>query len=193
MIHFFESISNTSDWKKYIEKEKESALRVYTHMFLVTAIMLFYKIRLEGKRLLYGRLENGRFTYGLPRNTPRKSMKAVYGDLRAIKNAIQKNIPIFIPEGEKDVNTLTEQGYIAFTYGGCGDWQKDFAELVKVQSIFILADNDEPRVKVAKQIFEDLEGIANKRKIIVPMPNIPKADITDFLRVEKIRKTLNSY
>ena len=69
-------------------------------------------------------------------------MKAVYGDLRAIKNAIQKNIPIFIPEGEKDVNTLTEQGYIAFTYGGCGDWQKDFAELVKGASIFILADND---------------------------------------------------
>ena len=36
---FFESISNTSDWKK----ENESALRVETHTFLVTAIMLFIR------------------------------------------------------------------------------------------------------------------------------------------------------
>lgn len=166
---FFESISNTSDWKKYIEKREGKRIEGIYPYVSCNGNYAFHKIRLEGKRLLYGRLENGRFTYGLPRNTPRKSMKAVYGDLRAIKNAIQKNIPIFIPEGEKDVNTLTEQGYIAFTYGGCGDWQKDFAELVKGANIFILADNDEPGVKVAKQIFEDLEGIANKRKIIVPM------------------------
>lgn len=182
---FFESISNTSDWKKYIEKREGKRIEGIYPYVSCNGNYAFHKIRLEGKRLLYGRLENGRFTYGLPRNTPRKSMKAVYGDLRAIKNAIRKNIPIFIPEGEKDVNTLTEQGYIAFTYGGCGDWQKDFAELVKGANIFILADNDEPGVKVAKQIFEDLEGIANKRKIIVPMPNIPKADITDFFESGK--------
>ena len=43
-----------------------------------------------------------------------------------------------------------------------------------------MADNDEPGKAVAKRIYDDLKGIARSRKVIVPMPDVPKADITDY-------------
>ena len=110
----------------------------------------------------------------------RKDLKSVYGDLKALNKAIAENNPVFIPEGEKDVDTLTKRGYTAITYGGVNDWQSDFATLFKGAEIYILADNDEPGRKVANTILSDLKGIAKSVKVIVPVPDIPKADISDY-------------
>ena len=49
---------------------------------------------------------------------PYKSYKPIYGSLQAINKAIAEGKPIFIPEGEKDADTLIKQGYTAFAYGG---------------------------------------------------------------------------
>lgn len=177
-----EPIQNRPDWKAYIEnREKRKIEAVYPYVS-INRNYAFHKVRLEGKRILYGRLENNRFSYGLPRDTPRKSLKAIYGDLGAIKKAITNNTPIFIPEGEKDVNTLVKQGYISFTYGSATDWQADFAELVKGADVVILADNDEPGKAVADAILRDIQSVVKSAKIIVPMPDIPKADITDYFQ-----------
>ena len=121
----------------------------------------------------------GRFTYGLG-GKHRKDLKSVYGNLKALNKAISEGKPIFIPEGEKDVDTLTERGYTAITYGGSGDWQSEFATLFKTADVYILADNDEPGRKVANAILSDLKGIAKSATVIVPVPDIPKADISDY-------------
>ena len=72
------------------------------------------------------------------------------------------------------------QGYTAFTYGGANDWQDDFAVLVKDANVIILADNDTPGLKVADTILNCIKSVAKSAKIIVPMPDVPKADITDY-------------
>ena len=133
----------------------------------------FTKIRLEGKKILYGILANERFSYGLPKDTPRKSLKAIYGNVKALNNAVAEGKSIFIAEGEKDVDTLTKQGYIAFTCGGANDWQSDFAELVKGADVVILADNDEAGIRVANVILNDIQSVVKSAKIIVPMPDTP--------------------
>ena len=46
--------------------------------------------------------------------------------------------------------------------------------------VVILADNDAPGKKLAAAIEKDLKGISKSVKIIVPMPDTPKADITDY-------------
>lgn len=56
---------------------------------------------------------------------------------------------------------------------------KMYPSFVKTQSV-VLADNDEPGKAVAKRIYDDLKGIARSRKVIVPMPDVPKADISDY-------------
>lgn len=50
--------------------------------------------------MLFGILENNRFSYGL-KGQSRKQLKAIYGSLEAIKKAIRENKPVFIVEGRK--------------------------------------------------------------------------------------------
>lgn len=177
---FYDTDPVKVNWRAYVEgREKRKIEAVYNYVSC-NGSYAFTKIRLTGKKILYGILENDRFTYGLPRSTPRKSLKAIYGNIKAIEKAIAEDKPIFIPEGEKDADSLAKQGYTAFTYGGVNDWQADFAELVKGANVVILADNDKPGIDVANTILNDIQGIAKSAKIIVPMPDVPKADITDY-------------
>ena len=179
---FYNNISYVEKWKMYIEsREKRKIEAVYPYVS-INGGYAFHKIRLEGKKILYGRLENERFSYGLPRSKPRKSYRAIYGDLNAIQKAIQCGKPVFVPEGEKDVDTLTKHGFVGFTFGGVNDWQSEFASILKDAVVYILADNDIPGQSVANRIYADLQGIAKTAKVITPMPDIPKADITDYFQ-----------
>ena len=177
---FYDAEPQKANWKAYVESRESRKIEAVYNYFSISGGYSFTKIRLEGKKILYGRLENERFSYGLPRGTPRKSYKAIYGSLQALYKAVSEDRPVFVPEGEKDVDTLTKQGYTAFTYGGVNDWQEDFAALLKGAGVFILADNDEAGKRVAETIQNDIKAVAKSCKIIVPMPDTPKADITDY-------------
>ena len=193
---FYDTEPLKANWRAYIESREKRKIEAVYNYVSCNGVYAFTKIRLEGKKLLYGILENGRFTYGLPRNTPRKSLKAIYGNVKALNKAIAEGKPIFIPEGEKDIDTLTKQGYTAFTYGSTNDWQADFAELVKGADVIILADNDSPGKAVADTILRDIQPVVKSAKIIVPMPDIPKADISDYFNAghtkEEFEQMINS-
>ena len=177
---FYDSKPLKTNWQAYVEsREKRKIEAVYNYVSF-NGNYAFTKIRLEGKKLLYGILKDDRFSYGLPRNTPRKSLKDIYGSVKALNKAVTEGEIIFIPEGEKDVDTLVKHGYTAFTYGGCGDWQVTFADLVKNANVIILADNDRPGTTVANAILKDIQPVAKSAKIVIPMPDVPKADITDY-------------
>ena len=178
---FYNTEPQKANWRAYIEgREKKRIEAVYNYVSSINGAYAFTKIRLEGKKILYGKLDNNRFTYGLGHDVGRKSYKAIYGSLKAINKAIKENELIFIVEGEKDVDTMTKQGYIAFTYGGVNDWQSNFAEVVKDANVVILADNDQAGKQVAETILNDIQTFAKSAKITVPMPDVPKADITDY-------------
>ena len=177
---YFEERPPGSSWRAYVEgREHKRIEAVYNYVSSANGEYTFTKIRMQDKRMIYGVLCNGRFTYGLG-GRHRKDLKSVYGDLKTLNKAIAENKPVFIPEGEKDVDTLTKRGYTALTYGGSGDWQSEFAILFKGAEVYILADNDEPGRKVANAILSDLKGIAKSAKVIVPVPDISKADISDY-------------
>ena len=177
---YFEERPPGSSWRAYVEgREHKRIEAVYDYVSSVNGEYTFTKIRMQDKRMIYGVLCNGRFTYGLM-GKHRKDLKSVYGNLKALNKAIAEGKPVFIPEGEKDVNTLIKRGYTALTYGGSGDWQSEFATLFKDADVYILADNDEPGRKVANIILSDLKGIAKSARVIVPVPDIPKADISDY-------------
>lgn len=177
---YFEKRTSGSNWRAYVEgREKKRIEAVYNYVSAINGEYAFTKIRMQGKQMIYGVLCNCRFTYGLG-GKHRKDLKSIYGDLKALSKAIAEGKPVFIPEGEKDVDTLTKRGYTALTYGGSGDWQSEFAILFKGAEVYILADNDEPGCKVANAILSDLQRVAKSAKVIVPMPDIPKADISDY-------------
>lgn len=168
-----------TNWRAFVEgREKRKIEAVYNYVYL-NGSYAFTKIRLEDKNIKYGMLKNNLFIYGL-NGKKKKDYKAIYGSVQALNKAISDGKPLFIPEGEKDCDTLTKQGYTAFTYGGSNDWQSDFATLVKDAEVYILADNDDTGRRVAETILNDVQAFAKSAKIIVPMPDTPKADITDY-------------
>lgn len=177
---FYDTEPRSPNWRAYVEGREQRRIESVYNYVSINGAYAFTKIRCEGKKILYGRMENERFIYGLPRDTPRKSYKAIYGSLQAINKAIAEGKPIFIPEGEKDADTLIKQGYTAFDYGGVNDWQSDFATLVQGADVYILADNDEAGKRVAETIQNDIKAVAKSSKIIVPMPDTPKADVSDY-------------
>ena len=177
---FYKSENRDMHWKRYIENREHRKIEAtYDYVSTVTGAYAFTKIRLEGKKMLFGMLKDERFEYGL-KGRNKKEFNAIFGSIPRIKEAIERNEPIFIPEGEKDVNTLIKKGYAAFSCGGANDWNKNVSELCKDADVIVLADNDEPGKAVAKRIYDDLKGIARSRKVIVPMPDVPKADISDY-------------
>ncbi|WP_342979445.1 MULTISPECIES: VapE domain-containing protein [unclassified Ruminococcus] len=165
--------------RTYIESREKRKIEAVYNYVSINGEYAYTKIRLEGKKMLLGMLKDGRFEYGL-KGRNKKEFNAIFGSVPRIKEAIERNEPIFIPEGEKDVNTLIKKGYTAFSCGGANDWNKNVSELCNGAEVIILADNDDPGKKLAATIEKDLKGISKSVKIIVPMPDTPKADITDY-------------
>ena len=196
-LFFYDLPQSQEKWRAFVEgREKRRIEAVYTYKSIVTGETAFTKLRLEGKKLLYGRIENNRFIYGLPRSTPRKSLKAVYGNLADIQKAIKNDEPIFIPEGEKDVDTLVKRGYTAFTFGGVSDWQQEFTEILHGARVVILADNDTAGMGVAMKISNDVQSVAKSVKVVIPTPEKAKGDISDFFEAghtkEEFENLVNS-
>lgn len=188
--------SNIAKWKAYVEVREKRKIEAIYNYYSLHGDYAYTKLRLENKKIIYGKLDNDRFTYGLGHDKPRKSYMAVYGSIKAVKKSISEGRTIFIPEGEKDVDTLSKKGYTAFTYGGCNDWIPEFADLVSGADVIILADNDKPGITVANNILHDIKGVVKSAKIIVPMQDIPKADITDYFEqghtVEEFEELIKS-
>ena len=102
---FYQEKRTGSSWQAYIESREKKKIEAVYNYVSINGGYAFTKVRMQGKKMLYGILENERFTYGL-RGQTRKELKAVYGSVQAINKAVSEGKPIFIPEGEKDVDTL---------------------------------------------------------------------------------------
>ena len=178
---FYQEKRTGSSWQSYIESREKKKIEAVYNYVSINGSYAFTKVRMQAKKMIYGTLANERFTYGLGGRT-RKELCAVYAPdgVQAINKAVSEGKPIFIPEGEKDADTLTKQGYTAFSYGGVNDWAADMAQLCKGAVAYVLADNDEPGRRIANTIQSDLQGIAKSAKVIVPVPDTPKADISDY-------------
>lgn len=166
-------------WRAYIENREKRKIEAVYNYASINGDYAYTKVRLEGKKMLFGILSNERFAYGL-NGKNKKAFNAIYGSIPSIKRAIERKEPVFIPEGEKDVNTLVKKGYAAFSCGGANDWNKNVSEFCKDADVIVLADNDDPGKKLASTVVRDLKGTAKSIKVIVPMPEVPKADITDY-------------
>jgi putative DNA primase/helicase len=86
---------------------------------------------------------------------------------------------IFIVEGEKCVDILTQNKLLATTNpGGAGKWKAEYNECLKdvEHKIIILQDNDKPGEEHAKNLLTHFP----KARIYNIMPNIPKADVFDY-------------
>jgi 5S rRNA maturation endonuclease (ribonuclease M5) len=99
---------------------------------------------------------------------------------------------VFLPEGEKDVETLIKLGLVATTNsGGAKNWRADHAEHLRDRDVVVLVDADDPGRERGQAIVASLHGIAKRIRVLDfshedIWPKAPKgADVTDWVRTRE--------
>ena len=144
---------------------------------------LYSKIRFVGKVIRYAVIDkkNDSFTMEKP-----KGVYSLYNLPAAIK-AIKKGYPVYITEGEKDVDTLKDLGFTAVTAGSVSDWRSEFAHYFTGARVVILPDNDAPGLELKDKILKSLRAFAHSIKVVITS-QAEHGDVTDYLEVERHSK-----
>lgn len=165
-----------ADWKEWLEKSKDGKIEDIYNYLDETGKYLYSKVRLktkEGKKIVYGMIEGERIKLSIG-NT-----RKVLFNLKNIQEARKTGQTLYLPEGEKDCRTLTKKGLLAATYGGVGDWKKEFAASFEGIDLIVLPDNDVAGQKVANQIVKDcIAYVKSIKKVITSTTE--KGDVTDY-------------
>lgn len=101
-------------------------------------------------------------------------------NLRPLLQALDKSFPVYIVEGEKDVETMRKLNLTATTAGGVKDWKPEYARYFKGAKVTILSDNDQPGKELAEQIKKDLRYYAGAIRIVT-LSDQEHGDVTDYL------------
>jgi hypothetical protein len=90
---------------------------------------------------------------------------------------------LYWPEGEKDVDTLSGQGLLSFTFGGTGDGlPPGIDEYLSGRNIIILADNDISGRDHAARKAEFAHSVGSASIRLIEFPELPlKNDVSDYL------------
>ena len=140
---------------------------------------LYSKLRYEGKKIRYAQIVDGEKI-----SDSKGDNSSELFNVRAISDAIKNKRTVFYVEGEKDVRTMKELGFVAVTAGGTGDWNRSFADrFVGVQDLVIITDNDTPGKELTEKVQRDLRGVVFKIRTIMPS-TLQHGDVTDWIQKE---------
>lgn len=97
------------------------------------------------------------------------------------KITTNKDQIIYVVEGEKCADKMTEMGFLATTNnGGAGNWKADLNRWFAGRDIVIIPDNDQTGTNHANKVTEQLKDVAKTiRRIILPV-ELPGEDIYDW-------------
>jgi 5S rRNA maturation endonuclease (ribonuclease M5)/archaellum biogenesis ATPase FlaH len=95
---------------------------------------------------------------------------------------ILKSPYAMLVEGERDVESLKELGFVASCNAqGAGKWKESYNSYFGGKRVYILSDNDKPGKEHSLQVAKSLKGEAEIVKV-VELPGLPeKGDITDWI------------
>src|SRR5262249_20100612 len=112
-----------------------------------TGDLLFQAVRLEPKRFLQRRPDGDGWAWNL------NGVRIVPYRLPALIAAVENGRPIYVAEGEKDVDNLVAIGFAATTNPmGAGSWRAEFAAYFHGADIIVIHDNDDHGRRHGQQI-----------------------------------------
>ena len=150
--------------------------------------LLYQVVRKSGKKFVQRRphpTKPGEWIWDM------KGVTKVLYRLPEVLQAVTMQQPIYLVEGEKDVETLRGQNLVATcNVGGAGKWEDAYNVSLHNAQVIVLPDNDEPGKKHATLIASRLRGIVRSLSI-VSLPDLPdKGDVTDWLQAGNTVETL---
>ena len=158
--------------------------------------LLFESVRLkkaDGTKSFYQRRPDGRGSW--VNNV--KGVRAVPYRLPRLVEAVKGARAVFVVEGEKDADRLSELGLAAAcNAGGAGKWTEEHSAPLQGARVVILPDNDEPGQRHAADVARKLSGTAAEVRV-VELPELPpKGDVSDWLdaggTVERLKELVRA-
>lgn len=92
---------------------------------------------------------------------------------------------VFVCEGERDVGTLREQGFVATTIAGGAKaaWQANFTEALRGREVILIPDNDEPGWELMRRIAKALLGKVSRLICFDDHHRVGAKDITEWFEL----------
>ena len=146
----------------YPEKLRGSAI-VETYDYVdEDGVILYQGVRLEPKSFRQRRPDGvGGWDWRLG-----DSRRVLYR-LPDLIEGISLGKTVYVVEGEKDVHALEGIGALATTNPmGAGKWRPEYSETLQDAIVRIVADNDEPGRKHARDVAKALDGIAESVELV---------------------------
>jgi len=144
--------------------------------------VLFTKVRVNNPKSFYSEREiNGQFITNL------EDTRKVLYQLPQVLEAIQNNKPIFLCEGEKDVETLMKNGLVATTTHSTSYWSPEFTTILKDADIVILFDYDKAGFDRKEKLIKKIIGNVKQLRCL-DLPGLEYTekhgkDVTDWLEM----------
>jgi 5S rRNA maturation endonuclease (ribonuclease M5) len=141
--------------------------------------LLFQKLRFvdeNGRKTFRQRkpVGDGDWSYNLD------GVDQVLYNLPAVVRGIAAGETIFVVEGEKDAETLSEMGLISTTMpGGAGKWREHHTETLRGAQVKVLADNDTVGKKHATDVAEALTNAGCTVEVLIADG---VKDVTDLIQ-----------
>ena len=164
----------------YVSNVTKSATRYEYQDANGAAAYIVERVERDGKKTFrQKRIENGVEVYGLAGRDP---LPYRLPDLIAKPDA-----PVFIVEGEKDVDRLHAAGLLATTNsGGAGNWSETLNQYFNGRRLVIIPDNDDAGRQHARKVTQNLKDSAQDIRI-VELPGLrDKGDVSDWLDVNSV-------
>ena len=138
---------------------------------------LFEVRRTERKRFYQARVDpNGRRVSG---RGCMNSVRRVLYRLPGLLRTIESGETIYLVEGEKDVEALTQAGYVASCNpGGAGKWRNEYADHLRGADVVVIADKDEPGRAHANRVRDSLKDAAKSVRVVASRSG---KDVSDHL------------
>ena len=143
--------------------------------------LLFVKVRFDPKDFRIKRPDGkGGWIWNL------EGTEKVLYRLPEVINAVSRELPVFVVEGEKDADTLAARGFCATcNFDGAGKWLPSYNQVFRGAKVYIIPDNDKPGQDHAQLVANNLLPLAEEVRIIDLMkidPDLTEhGDITDYI------------
>jgi hypothetical protein len=84
--------------------------------------------------------------------------------------AVEAGEPIYMVEGERDVETLVEKASVAATTnpGGAGKWRSEYGPVFRGATVVVVADTDETGRKHAREVVASLTPVTASVELVEP-------------------------
>ena len=166
-------------WRERLEYGQKKHIEAVYDYRTADGTYLYSKVRFEGKEIRYVTVDRDNDNYQYCKV---KGIATLYR-LPELVKAVRSGYPVYIVEGEKDVETLRNLGYTATTAGGVNDWRKEYAAYFTGARVIILPDNDGPGLELKERILRDLKHYAHSIRWTITS-TADKGDVTDYLQKE---------